>query len=82
MERVVFSRPADELSCIIGNLFCFLHPPCAPRDRTGLVLRGITHSQNPGELIIKSDHCIYFGERSDLDLVLNRVCIERRCANG
>ena len=82
MERVEFSCPADELSCIIGNLFLTLQPPCYCEDKTALVIQGITHSQTHGELIIKNDYCIFFGELADLDAVLHKNCLERRCKNG
>ena len=52
MEEVVFSRPADELSCIIGNLFAELKPPCGFGSSGDLVICGTTHSGNDGRLVI------------------------------
>ena len=28
MQEITFTRPLDELSCIIGTLFTDLEPPC------------------------------------------------------
>ena len=47
MEEVTFSRPPNELSCIIWNLFMSVEPPCDLCDHgrtTDLVITGITHS--------------------------------------
>ena len=49
MQEVVFSRPPNELSCIIGNLFTEVEPPCDLLCNLGrstdLVICGVTHSQ-------------------------------------
>lgn len=45
-EEIIFSRPADEISCIIGNLFSAITPPCDLRRSTDLVICGMTHAQN------------------------------------
>lgn len=82
IEEVTFSRPADELSCIIGNLFVALEPPCDLGCSTDLVICGITHSQNYGRLTVKSDRCIFYGRPEDLDAILNGHCPERRCRHG
>jgi len=46
MEHIEFSCPPGELSCIIGNLFVSLEPPCKYVRSTHLMLCGITHSGN------------------------------------
>lgn len=61
-EEIIFSRPADEISCIIGNLFSAITPPCDLRRSTDLVICGMTHAQNYGTLTVKSDCCIFTGE--------------------
>lgn len=47
-ERIVFSRPAAELSCIVGSLYESLEPPCGvsggPDDI--ITLFGQTHTGN------------------------------------
>ena len=40
-EEIIFSRPADEISCIIGNLFSAITPPCDLRRSTDLVICGM-----------------------------------------
>ena len=86
MEEIIFSRPPNELSCIIGNLFTGLDPPCDLCDlgrTTDLVISGTTHSGNYGRLTIKKDRCVFYGEPEDLDAILNGDCpIGRRCGNG
>ena len=51
MEHIEFSCPPGELSCIIGNLFVSLEPPCKYVRSTHLMLCGITHSGNSGRLL-------------------------------
>lgn len=82
MEEIQFSRPADELSCIIGNLFVSLEPPCGFGCSADLAICGTTHSQNPGRLIVKSDRCVFYGRPEDLAAVLNGRCPEGGCRNG
>lgn len=82
MAQVKFARPADELSCIIGNLFVGLEPSCDYQCKNALVIGGMTHNHRYGRLIVKSDHCIFDGEVEDLEAVLNGRCPERRCKNG
>ena len=81
-EEIIFSRPADEVSCIIGNLFSAIQPPCDLESSTDLVVCGMTHAQNYGTLVVKSDCCIFNGEPEDLEAVLNGRCPERKCRHG
>ena len=71
MEEIVFACRPEELSCIVGNLFTGISPPC-----------GITHSGNSGRLVIKGDRCLFYGLPDDLRAVRNGVCPERRCEHG
>ncbi len=83
MREVEFARPADEVSCIIGNLFTQLQPPCNLERSTDLVICGVTHAGNYGRLTVKSDRCVFYGEPEDLDAVLTGECPEgRRCRYG
>lgn len=83
MEEITFSRPADEISCIVGNLFASVQPPCDLGCSTDLVICGTTHAQNYGRLTIKTDRCIFYGVKEDLDAVLTGWCPgERRCRHG
>lgn len=83
LQEIRFSRPAAEVSCIIGNLFAALQPPC---DELGaddsIVICGLTHSKNYGRLTIKSDRCVFYGHPEDIEAVLNGRCPERKCENG
>ena len=72
MEHIEFSCLPGELSCIIGNLFVSLEPPCKYVRSTHLMLCGITHSGNNGRLIVLGD----------LEAARNGPCLERRCAHG
>ena len=54
METTCFSLPPPELSCLIGNLFTELEPPCGAGqlDQDGITLYGRTASGERGELHI------------------------------
>ena len=67
MEHIEFSCLPSELSCIIGNLFVSLEPPCKYVRSTHLMLCGITHSGNSGRLIVLGDRCSFYGLASDLE---------------
>ena len=83
VKTTEFSRPPAELSCIIGNLFLCLEPPC-DEDLTagGLVICGYTLSGDSGRLIIEKERCIFTGNEDDFLAALSRPCIERSCQNG
>ena len=52
MEEIVFACAPSELSCIIGNLFAEIRPPCdAPRS-VHLTITGTTHSGVDAQLVI------------------------------
>ena len=82
MEEVVFSRPADELSCIIGNLFIELKPPCDLECGGHLVICGTTNSGSYGRLTIEEDRCTFYGRQEDLTAILMGRCPERRCRHN
>lgn len=82
MMETKFSRPADELSCIIGNLFEGFEPPCGYQCDDALVICGMTRNQNYGRLIVKRDHCIFIGDEEELNKVLNSRCLEGKCRHG
>ena len=84
MCDITFSCPKEELSCVIGNLFTELEPPCDLNigEINGLAICGTTHSGRHGCLIIYEDYCTFSGEEKDLEAVRRGVCVERRCKNG
>lgn len=84
MERIEFSRPASELSCIVGNLYESLEPPCGisggPDDI--ITLFGQTHKGEHAVLRVLADRCVYIGPRDALESVLNGKCPDWGCAHG
>jgi hypothetical protein len=84
VENVVkFSCPEKELSCIVGNLFAGLDPPCNNQNiEEGIVICGTTHSGKHGSLRIFKDHFLFSGDAADINVVRKSVCLERRCCNG
>lgn len=79
MGATVFACDPRELSCLIGNLFSSIEPPCGCARTANLTLCGTTHSGRKGRLVVMADRCAFYGERADLDAVRNARCIERRC---
>lgn len=84
-ERIVFSRPAAELSCIVGSLYESLEPPCGvsggPDDI--ITLFGQTHTGERAVLRVLPDRCIYTGPPEALEAALNGRCPEGwRCEHG
>ena len=75
-----FSRPPEELTCIIGNLFTELRPPCnMNRPDLALVLYGITYSGNPGILVIRKSECEFAGSGKDAEVIKKKCIRERKC---
>lgn len=75
----VFSCKAEDLSCLVGNLFQTIKPPCEFERNPHLTICGETVTGKPGRLVILGDRCLFFGDPADLAMVRNGVCIERRC---
>lgn len=82
MDEEKFSRPAGELSCVIGNLFVGLNPPCGLCADDAIVVCGKTQSGRDGRLVIERDRCTFYGDIRDLEMVLDGRCPERRCRDG
>ena len=78
----MFACRPDEVSCLIGNLFAEIEPPCGYPPSAALTICGTTRSGNAGRLVISDDYCLFYGLRSDLDAVRNGKCLERRCEHG
>lgn len=79
-ERIEFSRPAGELSCIVGNLFAELDPPCGVSGCRADVLTIFGRVRSSGEravLRVLPDRCIYTGPPEALEAVLDRLCPEK-----
>ncbi len=79
-EESIFSHPADEISCIIGNRFTAIAPPCGRKRSIDLVICGMTDAQNYGTLTVKSECCISIGDPVEIHRKLNgnRTVREKR----
>lgn len=78
-KETEFSVPAEELCCLIGNLFGGLRPPCEGTRPEALTICGATHSGRSGKLVILGDRCLFYGHPEDLEAVRNGKCLERTC---
>lgn len=81
MQKIVFSCEIRELSCIIGNLFVELEPPCDKSIDDFLVIAGTTFSGNAGVLIIGDNEYTFFGEPNDIKTIRSNKCL-KGCNNG
>lgn len=79
MKEIVFACKPEELSCIVGNLFVSLEPPCDLERSTDLAMCGVTHSGSYARLQFKKDYCLFYGKPEDLEAARSGRCIERRC---
>lgn len=77
MEQVISVKP-EELSCLVGNLFAELEPPCEALHSVGLTLCGRTPAGHPATLLIVQNYCVFRGEAEDLEAA-RRPCLDRRC---
>lgn len=77
MEQIISVKP-EELSCLVGNLFAELEPPCDALHSVGLTLFGRTPAGNQVVLLILKDYCVFRGEPEDLEAA-KRSCLDRRC---
>ena len=79
-----FSVPPAQLSCLIGNLFAELEPPCSePDDQEALTLCGKAPSGREAMLFVYREHCLFVGDPEDLDAARNGWCPNsRRCGRG
>lgn len=79
-EEIISPTPA-ELSCMVGNLFAELEPPCDVPFAPGITLCGITPAGNRAVLLVHRDFCIFRGEAGDLESA-RRGCLNRRCKSN
>ena len=54
MEQVISVKP-EELSCLVGNLFAELKPPCDIPHAAGLTLCGCTPAGREAVLVVIRD---------------------------
>lgn len=82
-EIINFSVPVIELSCLVGNLFAELEPPCDEKQNPeGLMLCGRAKSGRNASLLICRDRCTFIGSREDFNAARNGKCPARRCLYG
>lgn len=82
-ELINLSLPPAALSCLVGNLFAELEPPCdAQIDPEGLMLCGRAPSGKEVMLLIGRDRCTFIGDPEDLEAVRNGKCPNRGCPFG
>ena len=78
-----FSVPTAQLSCLIGNLFAELEPPCAePDEPEALTLCGKTPSGREAMMLVYGEQGLFVGDPEDLDAARNGRCPDRRCGRG
>lgn len=78
-----FYVPPEELSCLVGNLFAELEPPCDQNlDPDGLVLYGTTKAGRDAMLIVCPDRCTFIGNVEDYTSARNGHCPGKRCRRG
>lgn len=82
MAEIVFACEPEELSCIIGNLFSDIEPPCGIPYSKDLTICGTTYSEKCGRLVIQRDRCLFYGSPDDLEAARCGPCPERRCERG
>ena len=82
-ELINLSLPPGELSCLVGNLFAELEPPCEKDlDPEWLILCGRTPAGREAMLLICRDRCTFIGCPEDLNAARNGKCPNRRCQYG
>lgn len=82
-ELIYLSLPPAELSCLVGNLFAELEPPCEKDlDPEGLILCGRTPAGRDAMLLICRDRCTFIGFAEDLNAARTGRCPNRRCLYG
>lgn len=59
-------QPKCELSCLIGNLFATVEPPCSAEYTGDIVISGTTRSGNEALLVITGDAFFFSGNPDDL----------------
>ena len=63
-----------ELSCLIGNLFSTVKPPCDTRHVGEIVITGTTHNGRKATLVITGDAFFFDGDIGDLIKATVNIC--------
>lgn len=72
----------SELSCVIGNLFEGLEPPCDSLKSEELTIGGMTFSGKSCTVTVHDGYIDFEGSEEDIRAVMDSRCLERRCEYG
>lgn len=71
-----FACSRRELSCIIGNLFTEIEPPCERcGDADEITISGTTYTGNKAVLIITADGFKFEGDPAEIENIRERRCL-------
>ena len=74
-------KTKGELSCLIGNIFDTIEPPCNASHVGEIVITGTTHSGKEATLVITGDAFFFEGDSDDLIKTTARTCPHKnKCA--
>ena len=71
-----YACTAKELSCIIGNVFAELSPPCGQCNGENVVLCGTTPTGEAAKLVIVKDGFLFEGDPELIATIRKRRCIQ------
>lgn len=67
-------KPKGEISCLIGNIFNTIEPPCNANHVGEIVITGTTHSGKEATLVITGDAFFFEGSSEDLIKATAKAC--------
>lgn len=76
-DRVLkqYACTTPELTCIIGNLFTELSPPCGKCRTDSITISGITYTGEAATLVIVKDGFLFDGSPETIAKIRERRCI-------
>lgn len=73
---LTFACRKKELSCIIGNLFTEIEPPCDGCGRTdALTISGTTYTGRRAVLTVTEHGFLYDGDPAEIEKIRERRCL-------
>lgn len=70
-----FACTKKELSCIIGNLFAELYPPCGSCGDDVITISGVAYTGERVELKITDWGFLYSGSAQDIERIRKGLCL-------
>lgn len=64
----------SEASCLIGNLFVELMPPCDICGQNDLIIKGKTYSNAEAVVVIRDYGFDFYGVQSDIESIRKKEC--------